>query len=107
MKPEESVLHELDQLAERMHQLCVDNNIAFVECHSYETSRDETGRTMSRSLSVYMDEEKDVFDSVIAAAVEFTRLNHVPREAIFALKKLSEHHEKERKAISDAENVIH
>lgn len=43
MKPEESVLHELGQLAERMYQLCVDNNIAFVACYSYEVSRDETG----------------------------------------------------------------
>lgn len=107
MKPEEYVLHELKQLTGRMHQLCVDNNIAFVACYSYEISRNETGVATSRSLAIYVDEEKDVFDSVIAAAYEILQLRSVPREVIFALKKLSEHHEKERKAISNAENVIH
>lgn len=58
MKPEDSVLQELEQLTKRMHQLCVDNNIAFVACHSYEISRNETGVATSRSLAIYVDEEK-------------------------------------------------
>ncbi|MED8100860.1 hypothetical protein Q5512_07635 [Escherichia coli] len=58
MNPEDSVLQELEQLTRRMYQLCVDNNIAFVSCYSYEISRNETGMATSRHLSVYVDEEK-------------------------------------------------
>ncbi|HAX5209052.1 TPA: hypothetical protein JZG45_003904 [Escherichia coli] len=107
MKPEESVLHELKQLTGRVHQLCVDNNIAFVACYSYEISRNETGVVTSKSLAIYVDEEKDVFDPVIAAAYEILQLRSVPREAIFALEKLADHQKKEREVISNAENVIH
>lgn len=107
MKPEDSVLQELEQLTKRMHQLCVDNNIAFVACHSYEISRNETGVATSRNISVYVDEEKDVFCSAIAAAHEILNLNTVPREVIFVLKKLAERQEKERKVISNAHNVMH
>ncbi|EFD4944131.1 TPA: hypothetical protein KMB23_002583 [Escherichia coli] len=107
MKPEDSVLQELEQLTGRMHQLCVDNNIAFVSCYSYEISRNETGMATSRHLSVYVDEEKSVFCSAIAAAYGILQLESVPREVIFALEKLAERQEKERKVISNAHNVMH
>ncbi|EOA6526102.1 hypothetical protein ACH7OW_002320 [Escherichia coli] len=107
MKTEDSVLQELEQLTGRMHQLCVDNNIAFVSCYSYEISRNETGMVTSRHLSAHVDEEKSVFCSAIAAAHEILNLNTVPREVIFALKGLAELQKKERKVISNAHNVMH
>lgn len=107
MKPEDPVLQEMEQLTGRMHQLCVDNNIAFVASYSYEISRNETGMATSRHLSVYVDEEKDIFCSAIAAACGILQLKSVHREVIFALKKLDDHQKKEREVISNAENVIH
>ncbi|MVW26334.1 hypothetical protein [Escherichia coli] len=106
MKPEDSVLQALEQLTVRMHQLCVDNNIAFVACYSYEVSTNETKSVESRHTSAYIDEEKGVFSSSVAVACEILRLKSVPRKYILMLEALTDLQEKVRKVIS-ANNVMH
>ncbi|WP_097294687.1 hypothetical protein [Escherichia coli] len=86
---EDSVLQELEQLSERMHQLCMDNDIAFVACYSYEVSKNETESKELRYISAYVDEEKGVFSSSVAAACEILRLKSVPREYILTLGTLA------------------
>ncbi|EFB3120261.1 hypothetical protein N3T10_004846 [Escherichia coli] len=107
MKPEDSVLQELEQLTGRMYQLCEDNDIAFVACYSYKVSTNETESVESRHTSVYIDEEKGVFSSCVAAAYEILRLKYVPRKYILMLEALTELQEKVRKVISDSDNVMH
>ncbi|MFL9204931.1 hypothetical protein AB9E53_20430 [Escherichia coli] len=104
---EDSVLQELEQLSERMHQLCMDNDIAFVACYSYEVSKNETESKELRYISAYVDEEKGVFSSSVAAACEILRLKSVPREYILTLGTLAGRQEKVRKVISDSDNVMH
>lgn len=107
MKSKNSVLQELKQLTGRMLQLCKDNDIAFVACWSYEVRKNEKESEESRYISAYVNEEKGVFCSAIAAACGILQLKSVPREVIFALNKLDDHQKKEREVISNAENVIH
>ncbi|ENA5601261.1 hypothetical protein ABGK78_004793 [Escherichia coli] len=107
MKPEDSVLQELEQLSARMHQLCVDNDIAFVACYSYEVSTNETKSVESRHTSAYIDEEKGVFSSSVAAACEILKIKSVSRESILMLEALADLQGKVRKVISDSDNVMH
>ena len=107
MKPEDEVLQELEQLSARMHQLCVDNDIAFVACYSYEVRRNETESKEFRYMSAYVDEEKGVFSSSVAAACEILKMKSVSREYILTLGTLAGLQEKVRKVISDSDNVMH
>ncbi|CAD5624790.1 Uncharacterised protein [Escherichia coli] len=107
MKPEDSVLQELEQLSVRMHQLCVDNDITFVACYSYKERTNETESKEFRYTSAYMDEEKGVFSSSVAAACEILQLKSVPRKYILMLEVLNDLQGKVRKVISDSDNVMH
>ncbi|EFH3304666.1 TPA: hypothetical protein HNJ18_10895 [Escherichia coli] len=107
MKPEDSVLQELEQLSSRMYQLCKDNDIAFVACYSYEVRRNETESKELRCTSAYVDEEKGVFSSSVAAACKILQLKSVPRKYILMLEALTDLQRKVRKVISDSDNVMH
>ena len=85
MKPEASVLQELEQLSRRIHQLCMENNMPVVIGYSYD-DKHKTGRF----VTAYLDEEKGAFDSTVAGAVQLLRMNQLSHRALFRLEGLAD-----------------
>ena len=85
MKPEASVLQELEQLSLRIHQLCMENNMPVVIGYSYD-DKHKTGRF----ITAYLDEEKGAFDSTVAGAIQILRLDQLSHHAIAGLEKVAD-----------------
>lgn len=72
---------KLKAMFTEMHELCVENNIAYVAAACIEDNEQSAGI----SLSAYVEHDKTALPNSIIAAVEIIKMDYVPDSFVAAL----------------------
>ncbi|XTZ40030.1 hypothetical protein ACQYRI_08675 [Salmonella enterica] len=104
--PDSAVLQEIEKLARRIHELCVENNIPVVIGYSYAAGSDENGRITARVVAVYLDQKKGAFDSVISGAAMMLKQKNVPDRVLILLDNMARQWEEIRNASATVKDTI-